>query len=98
MAGFWEVRGFFGNEYAMEGAIDELKKLKGIEYEVIDRRNLSVRLRTKDEELRNLVKNAIVISHGFVEADSPLGMYEETMKKERAKKLREFEKKKRKGH
>jgi hypothetical protein len=96
MTGLWEVRGFFGNEYAMENAIDELKKLSGIEYKVLDRRNLSIRMKTKDQSLRDLVKSTIIISHGFVEADSPMGTYDEERRKEREKKLKEYEEKKKK--
>src|SRR5271155_1522851 len=60
MPGNWEVRGLFGNELAMEDAIEGLKKLQKVpEYKVLDRRNLQVVLSKTDSEGRELVKNII---------------------------------------
>ncbi len=98
MPGDWEVRGIFGNEYAMENAVDELKKLEKVpDYKVLDRRNLQVVVSKSDEKTRTLVKNVITIAHGFVEADAPLGQYDAKRTEAKRKKLREYEEKKRKA-
>ncbi|HYC26555.1 MAG TPA: hypothetical protein VEB67_00870 [Nitrososphaerales archaeon] len=95
--GVWEVRGLFGNEFAMEQTIEELKKHKGFEWVVLDRRNLSVRFPRRDRETEEMVKRAFEIHHGFCEHEGPLGEYDSQRKEERAKKLKkEEEKKKRK--
>ncbi len=94
MAGVWEVRGLFGNEYAMEQAIVELKKHKGFEWEVLDRRNLSVRFETRNHETEEVVKRTFEIYHGYTEHEGPLGEYERVRKEERDKKLRKDEEKK----
>ena len=39
MAKPWEIRGLFGNEYAMEQAVEELKKEKGFEYPILQDRD-----------------------------------------------------------
>ena len=91
----WEIRGLFGNEYAMENAVDELKKLDNAPvFKVLDRRNLQVVLSANDTKTRGLVKNVITIAHGFVEADGPLGRYDSEMEEKKRKKLREYEEKK----
>lgn len=93
----WEIRGLFGNEYAMEQAIEELKKHKGLEWAVLDRRNLSVRLATRGSEDEELVKRILEMYHGFAEHEGPLGEYDRMREKEREKKLKkEEENKKRK--
>ncbi len=98
MAGVWEIRGLFGNEYAMEKAIEELKKHKGFEWAVLDRRNLSVRFVRRDHETEGVVKRTIDIYHGWVEHEGPLGEYDEIRREEREKKLRkELQKAKRQG-
>lgn len=91
----WEIRGLFGNEYAMESAVEELKKMGGLECVVIDRRNLSVRLKKRDKQLEERVKRAIEIHHGFVEAESQLGDFDRKKERMRRKKLEEIEKKRR---
>jgi hypothetical protein len=94
MPGDWEVRGIFGNEYALEGAVDELKKLdEALEIKVLDRRNLQVVVRKSDTKTRDLVRNVITIAHGFVEADAPLGQYDAMRADVKRKKLREYEEK-----
>lgn len=94
----WEIRGLFGNEYAMEQAIAELKKHKGFEWEVLDRRNLSVRFAKRDRETEELVKRALEMYHGFAEHEGPLGDYEKIKAKVKAEKLKMDEvKKKREG-
>ena len=51
--GDWEVRGLFGNEYALERAVDEIKKMeKPPEFAVLDRRNLRVVLSKNDSETK----------------------------------------------
>ncbi len=98
MSGDWEVRGLFGNEYAMENAVDELKKLEQVpEFKVIDRRNLSVVMSKRDTKTRDLVRNIIVIAHGFVEADAPFGQYEAKQAEIKRKKLKEYEAKRKKA-
>lgn len=99
MGRVWEVRGLFGNEYAMEQAIEELKKHDGFEYVVLDRRNLSVRFRTRNEAKEGIVKRTFEIYHGYVESEAPLGEYDEKRKAERMKKLKkEAEKRKSRSH
>jgi hypothetical protein len=94
MPGDWEVRGLFGNEYAMETAIDELKRLENVpEFKVLDRRNLQVVLNKKDSKSRDLVKNVIKIAHGYVEADAPLGQYDAKKAEVKRKKLKEYDEK-----
>jgi|SRR5271170_6901641 len=95
--GNWEVRGLFGNEYALERAVDEIKKMdKAPEFTVLDRRNLSVVLFKNDEEKKALVRNIITIAHGFVESDAPLGSFDKKKAEAKAKKAKaEAEKKKR---
>ncbi len=87
MAGTWEIRGLFGNEYAMELTIEELKKHKGFEWAVLDRRNLSVRFGERDTEGEGIVKRAIEIYHGYVEHEGPLGEYDRMKKSEHEKKI-----------
>lgn len=94
VARLWEVDGIFGNEYAMENAVNELKKLQGIELEVRDRRNLRVIMNSDGEEMRNLVKNAITIAHGFVESDAPAGEFDRKMEKKRLARAKELENRK----
>jgi hypothetical protein len=84
----WEIRGLFGNEYAMEQAVEELKKHHGFEYEVLDRRNLSVRFPTRDEATEAIVKRTFEIYHGFVESEAPLGEFDERKEAEREKKIK----------
>jgi len=94
----WEIRGLFGNEFAMENAIEELKNHKGFEWTVLDRRNLSVRFSKRDPETEDIVKRAFEINHGFVESEAPLGSYDAKRAKEKQKKLKKEEKKRKKGH
>ncbi|MDG6926675.1 MAG: hypothetical protein JRN09_08990 [Nitrososphaerota archaeon] len=94
MPGNWEVRGLFGNEFAMESAIEGLKRLERVpEFKVLDRRNLQVVLDKRDEKTRVLVKNVIKIAHGYVEGDAPLGEYDAKKAEAKKKKLEEYEKK-----
>jgi hypothetical protein len=98
MAGTWEIRGLFGNEYAMELTIEELKKHKGFEWAVLDRRNLSVRFGKRDAEGEGIVKRTIDIYHGYVEHEGPLGEYDRARREEREKKVRREEQKRTKSH
>lgn len=91
----WEIRGLFGNEYAMEQAIEELKKHKGFEWAVIDRRNLSVRLPRRDRETEEVVKRTLEMYHGYAEHEGPLGEYDRIRREEREKKLKKEEEKRR---
>jgi len=93
----WEIRGLFGNEFAMEQAIEELEKHKGFEYAVLDRRNLSVRFLKRDAESEETVKRTFEIHHGFVESEAPLGDYDAKKEAVRRKKHRKEEKKRRKS-
>lgn len=97
MAGDWEVRGLFGNEYALERAVDEINKMeKRPEYKVLDRRNLQVVLSKNDATTKSLVRNIITIAHGFVESDAPLGQYDRLKREEKEKKVKaDAEKRKR---
>ncbi|MDG6902269.1 MAG: hypothetical protein JRM80_09960 [Nitrososphaerota archaeon] len=96
MGKVWEVRGLFGNEYAMEQAIEELKRHQGFEYVVLDRRNLSVRFPSRSEATEAVVKRTLEIYHGFVESEAPLGDFDKKRKAEREKKLKNDEEKRRK--
>lgn len=88
LANVWEIRGLFGNEYAMEQAIEELKKHKGFEWAVLDRRNLSVRLPKRDPENEEIVKRTLEMYHGYAEHEGPLGEYDRQRREEREKKLK----------
>ncbi|MDV3244217.1 MAG: hypothetical protein LYZ66_03430 [Nitrososphaerales archaeon] len=92
----WEIRGLFGNEYALERAVDELKKQSGLECVVLDRRNISVRLSKRNEETEGVVKRAFEIHHGFVESEAPLGDFDARKLAEKEKKLKQYEEKRKK--
>ena len=94
MAGTWEIRGLFGNEYAMEQAIDELKKHEGFEWVILDRRNLSVRFGKRNPKTEGIVKRTFEIYHGYVESESTLGDYD---KKKQAQKLARLKKQQKKA-
>jgi hypothetical protein len=99
MAKQWEIRGLFGNEYALEQAVESLKGLKGFEFAVLDRRNLSVRFDKRDSKTEEIVKRTFEIHHGFVESEGPLGEYDAEREAARLKKSRELEEKgKRSSH
>jgi len=89
----WEIRGLFGNEYAMEQAIEELKKHGGYEWTVLDRRNLSVRLAKRNAETEEIVRRTLEMYHGFAEHEGPLGEYDRKRQEEKSKKLKKEEKK-----
>lgn len=91
----WEIRGIFGNEYAMEQAIEELKKHAGFEWAVLDRRNLSVRFPDRDRETEEIVKRTLEMHHGFTEHEGPLGEWDKMKAEEKEKKLKKEEEKKR---
>jgi hypothetical protein len=91
MGKIWEIRGLFGNEFAMEQAIEDLKNHKGFECEVLDRRNLSVRFVRRDSENEEIVKRTLEIHHGFVESEAPLGDYDAKKEAAKQKKLRREE-------
>lgn len=94
MAGVWEIRGLFGNEYAMEQAVEELKRHQGLEWAVLDRRNLSVRLAGRDKSREELVKRTFEMYHGYAEHEGPLGEYDKIRREEKERKLKkELEKK-----
>ncbi len=95
MTVMWEIRGLFGNEYAMEQAIEELKKHKGFEWVVLDRRNLSVRLSKRNHDTEELVKRAFEMYHGYAEHEGPLGEYDRQRREEKEKKRKQDEEKKR---
>jgi len=89
----WEIRGLFGNEFAMEQAIEELKNYKGFEFAALDRRNLSIRFEKRDAETEEVVKRSLEIHHGFVESEAHLGDYDAIRTAARKKKLKKEEKK-----
>ncbi len=93
--GVWEIRGLFGNEYAMEQAVEELKKHKGFEWEVLDRRNLSVRFGRRDRETEEVVKRTFEMYHGFTEHEGPLGEFDRQRQQEKEKKSKKDEEKRR---
>ena len=93
----WEIRGLFGNEYAMEQAIEELKRHQGYQWEVLDRRNLSIRLEKRNKEIEELVKRTLEMYHGFAEHEGPLGEYDRLRREQKEKKLKKEEKKMRAG-
>jgi hypothetical protein len=93
----WEIRGLFGNEYAMEKAIEELKKHKGFEWTILDRRNLSVRFVKRDVETEEVVKRTFEMYHGYAEHEGPLGEYDRLRQQEREKKLKKEAEKLRKS-
>ena len=87
----WEIRGLFGNEYAMEQAIEELKKHTGFEWTVLDRRNLSIRFPKRDAEGEEVVRRTLEMYHGYAEHEGPLGEYDRMRVEERRKKLKKEE-------
>jgi hypothetical protein len=89
----WEIRGLFGNEYAMEQAIEELKKHPGFEWTVLDRRNLSVRFVKRNPETEEVVKRTLEMYHGYAEHEGPLGEYDKQRREEREKKAKKDEEK-----
>lgn len=91
--GAWEIRGLFGNEYAMEQAIAELKKHRGYELEVLDRRNLSIRFARRDHATEEMVKRALEMYHGYAEHEGPPGEYDSLQQKERDRKRKKEEEK-----
>jgi len=94
----WEVRGIFGNEYAMENAVDELKKMDQVpEFKVLDRRNLRVVMSARDTRTREQVRNIITIAHGYVEADGPLGRYDAERAEIKRRKTKEYEEKRKRA-
>jgi hypothetical protein len=97
MAKQWEIRGLFGNEYALGQAVEGLKRLKGLEFKVLDRRNLSVTFAKRDSETEQMVKRTFEINHGFVESEGPLGEYDAKKEAVRLKKLKELEEKSRRS-
>jgi len=98
MADVWEIRGLFGNEYAMEQAIEELKKHEGFQWEVLDRRNLSIKFPKRNPATEEIVKRTLEMYHGFTEHEGPLGEYDRMRKEEREKKLKREEEKRRREH
>ena len=97
MAGTWEIRGLFGNEYAMEQAIEELKRQKDVEWTVLDRRNLSVRLAKRDSVAEETVKRTFEMYHGYTEHEGPLGEYDRLRQKERDEKAKKEAEKRRRA-
>ena len=93
----WEIRGLFGNEYAMEQAIEELKKHEGYEWTVLDRRNLSVKFAKRDPDVEEVVKRTLELYHGFAEHEGPLGEYERMRREEKEKKLKKEANKRKRG-
>ncbi|MBI3840507.1 MAG: hypothetical protein HY297_00880 [Thaumarchaeota archaeon] len=96
MGDVWEIRGVFGNEYALEQAVEELKKHKGFEWVVLDRRNISVRFPKREKEAEEVVKRAFEIAHGYVEYEAKMGEYDRIKSEEKRKKLEKEEKKRKK--
>lgn len=97
MAKIWEIRGLFGNEFALEGAVEELKKHEGVQWAVLDRRNLSVRLARRDEKLEGVVRRTIDINHGWVESEASLGEFDAMKAEQKRKKMEQYEEKRRKA-
>ena len=97
MAKLWEIRGLFGNEYALEQAFEMLKGDQRLQCTVIDRRNLSVRLSKRDAKTEEMVKRTFEIHHGFVESEAPLGEFDAKKEAARLKKVKEFEEKRKRG-
>lgn len=97
MAKLWEVRGLFGNEYAMETAVEEIKRLKDVQYKMLDRRNLQVVVRKSDEGTKALIRNIIKIAHGYVEGEGAPGEIDREKEKRRIEKMKESEEKRKRG-
>ena len=97
VAKLWEVRGLFGNEYAMENAVEEIRKLKDVQYKMLDRRNLQVVLKRDDESTMALVRNIIKIAHGYVEGEGVPGEIDREKEKRRIEKVKGFEEKRKRA-
>ena len=92
-AAMWEIRGLFGNEYAMEQAVEELKKHKGFECKILDRRNLSVRFEKRYRDTEEMVMRAFEMYHGYAEHEGPLGEYDNQRQSEKEKKRKKDDEK-----
>ncbi len=97
MAKLWEVRGLFGNEYAMENAVDEIRKLKDVQFKMLDRRNLQVVLKRGDKGTKALVRNIIKIAHGYVEGEGVPGEIDREKEKLRLEKVKGVEEKRKRA-
>jgi len=102
LARTWEIRGLFGNEFALEDAVGDLEKQRregqAFDMVTLDRRNLSVRLQRRDAKVEGVIRRTLEIHHGFVESEAPLGEYDKQREAIRQKKLKDYEKKKRAQH
>lgn len=96
--GIWEIIGLFGNEYALDNTIEDLRE-NGIDNVVkLDRRYISVRFEKRNKEMEEKAKRIIEINHGFIEAEAPLGEYDKQLRKAKMEKVKKEEKKRKIAH
>jgi hypothetical protein len=96
--GMWEIIGLFGNEYALDNTIEDLKE-NGIDNVVkLDRRYISVRFEKRNKEMEEKAKRIIEFNHGFIEAEAHLGEYDKQLRKAKIEKVKKEEKKRKISH
>ncbi|GEM_PF-3765685 len=66
------IVGLFGNEFAMEQAIQRLASVEKIEYQVTSRRHLKIQGKSGDQGIIERVKSIVRRSHGYVEQETIL--------------------------
>ncbi len=65
-----EIYGTFNNDMCFERGLEKLKKIKGIDIDVLDSHTLKILLKKKnDEALEDQVNEAIRSSKGYVEVE-----------------------------
>ena len=65
-----EIYGTFNNDMCFERGLEKLKKIKGIDIDVLDSHTIKVSLKRKsDAELEESVNEAIRSSKGYVEVE-----------------------------
>lgn len=81
----------------MENAVEEIRKLKDVQYKMLDRRNLQVVLKRGDESTKALVRNIIKIAHGYVEGEGVPGEMDREKERRRLEKVKGFEAKRKRA-
>ncbi len=65
-----EIYGTFNNDMCFERGLDRLKKIKGIDVDVLDSHTIKILLKKKnDSELEEKVNDTIRSSKGYVEVE-----------------------------
>ena len=65
-----EIYGTFNNDMCFERGLEKLKKIKGIDIDVLDSHTIKILLKKKnDDSTENMVNEAIRSSKGYVEVE-----------------------------